>query len=172
MQMHHVEGHKGQNLDLDRLNSLKEFRPAGRGFWADVPESDWNDWRWQLKHRITTLPQLQRLMPTLTPEEYAGTLLANTKLALAITPYFFNLIDPADENCPIRWQVIPRLAETETAPWEMTDPCGEDSHSPVPGLVHRYPDRVLFLVTDRCAAFHAVMTGSISAHRSSLKSLG
>ncbi len=160
MQMHHVAGHTGQNLDLNRLNSLKVFRPAGRGFWADVPESDWNDWRWQLQHRITTLPQLQRLMPTLTPEEYAGTLLANTKLALAITPYFFNLIDPADENCPIRWQVIPRLAETETAPWEMSDPCGEDSHSPVPGLVHRYPDRVLFLVTDRCAAYCRYCTRS------------
>ncbi len=81
-------------------------------------------------------------MPTLTPEEHAGTLLANNKLALAITPYFFNLIDPADENCPIRRQVIPRVEETHTAPWEMSDPCGEDSHSPVPGLVHRYPDRV------------------------------
>ena len=54
------------------------------------------------------LEQLQRLMPTLTPEEFAGAKLANTKLALAITPYFFNLIDPADENCPIRRQVIPR----------------------------------------------------------------
>ena len=160
MQMHHVAGHTGQNLDLNRLNSLKVFRPAGRGFWADVPESDWNDWRWQLQHRITTLPQLQRLMPTLTPEEYAGTILANTKLALAITPYFFNLIDPADEDCPIRRQVIPRLAETHTAPWEMSDPCGEDSHSPVPGLVHRYPDRVLFLVTDRCAAYCRYCTRS------------
>jgi lysine 2,3-aminomutase len=99
-------------------------------------------------------------MPTLTPEEYAGTMLANTKLALAITPYFFNLIDPADENCPIRWQVVPRLEETHTAPWEMSDPCGEDSHSPVPGLVHRYPDRVLFLVTDRCAAYCRYCTRS------------
>ena len=81
--------------------SLKEFRPAGRGFWANVPDSDWNNWHWQLKHRITTVEQLQRLMPTLTPEEAAGTALANHKLALAITPYFFNLIDPADENCPI-----------------------------------------------------------------------
>ena len=61
-------------------------------------------------------------MPTLTPEEFAGAKLANTKLALAITPYFFNLIDPADENCPIRWQVIPRIEETHTAPWEMSDP--------------------------------------------------
>ena len=140
--------------------ALKEFRPAGRGFWANVPDSDWNDWHWQLKHRITTVEQLQRLMPTLTPEEAAGTALANHKLALAITPYFFNLIDPADENCPIRWQVIPRVEETHVAPWEMSDPCGEDSHSPVPGLVHRYPDRVLFLVTDRCAAYCRYCTRS------------
>src|SRR5436190_15895504 len=135
------------------LTSLKQFRAAGRVFWSDVSDKDWNDWRWQLRNRITSVEQLQRLMPTLTSEEYAGTKLANTKLALAITPYFFNLIDPADENCPIRRQVIPRLEETHTASWELTDPCGEDSHSPVPGLVHRYPDRVLFLVTDRCAAY-------------------
>jgi len=158
--MHQFAGYRGKNPGLARLSSLKEFHSAGRGFWADVPETDWNDWRWQLKHRITTLEQLLRLMPTLTPEEYAGTMLANTKLALAITPYFFNLIDAADENCPIRRQVIPRLAETSTAPWEMSDPCGEDTHSPVPGLVHRYPDRVLFLVTDRCAAYCRYCTRS------------
>ncbi len=160
MHMHHFAGHRGKDPGLARLSFLKEFHSAGRGFWADVPETDWNNWRWQLQHRITTLEQLQRLMPTLTPEEYAGTRLANTKLALAITPYFFNLIDPADEFCPIRWQVIPRLAETRTAPWEMSDPCGEDTHSPVPGLVHRYPDRVLFLVTDRCAAYCRYCTRS------------
>jgi lysine 2,3-aminomutase len=142
------------------LDSLKQFRSAGRGFWSHVSDSDWNNWRWQLQHRITTVEQLQRLMPTLTPEEFAGATLANHKLALAITPYFFHLIDPADENCPIRWQVIPRVEETNTAPWEMTDPCGEDSHSPVPGLVHRYPDRVLFLVTDRCAAYCRYCTRS------------
>jgi lysine 2,3-aminomutase len=136
------------------------FRTAGRGFWSDIPQELWSDWHWQLKHRITSLDQLQRLLPTLTPEEYAGTLLANTKLALAITPYFFNLIDAADELCPIRRQVIPRIEETETAPWEMSDPCGEDAHSPVPGLVHRYPDRVLFLVTDRCAAYCRYCTRS------------
>jgi lysine 2,3-aminomutase len=140
--------------------ALKRFVSAGRGFWRDVPDAEWNDWHWQLKNRITTPDQLQRLMPTLTPEELAGTQFANHKLALAITPYFFNLIDPADENCPIRWQVIPRLEETHTASWEMTDPCGEDSHSPVPGLVHRYPDRVLFLVTDRCAAYCRYCTRS------------
>jgi lysine 2,3-aminomutase len=143
-----------------RLNSLKQFKSAGRGFWSDVSDRDWNDWHWQLKNRIVALEQLERFLPTLTSEERAGTVLANTKLALAITPYFFNLIDPADEECPIRRQVIPRVQETHTAPWELDDPCGEDSHSPVPGLVHRYPDRVLFLVTDRCAAYCRYCTRS------------
>jgi lysine 2,3-aminomutase len=142
------------------LSQLKEFHPAGRGFWNAVAEADWQDWHWQMKHRISRLEQLHRLMPSLSPEEYAGTQLANSKLALGITPYFFNLIDPADENCPIRRQVIPRIEETRTAPWEMADPCGEDSHSPVPGLVHRYPDRVLFLVTDRCASYCRYCTRS------------
>jgi lysine 2,3-aminomutase len=153
-------GNGDEPLANQQLQSLKEFRSAGRGFWHDVSDADWNDWHWQLKHRITNADQLQRLMPTLTPEEFAGAKLANTKLALAITPYFFNLIDPADENCPIRRQVVPRIEETTTASWEMSDPCGEDSHSPVPGLVHRYPDRVLFLVTDRCAAYCRYCTRS------------
>jgi len=150
----------GGASESEQLNKLKEFHPAGRGFWSDVPDKDWNSWHWQLRNRITTLSQLNKLMPTLTPEEYAGTQLANTKLALAITPYFFNLIDAADENCPIRRQVIPRLEETRAAPWEMSDPCGEEKHSPVPGLVHRYPDRVLFLVTDRCASYCRYCTRS------------
>ncbi len=143
-----------------QTRSLKSFRSAGRGFWHDVSEADWNDWHWQLKHRITTVGQLEKFMPALTPEELAGAKLANHKLALGITPYFFNLIDPADENCPIRRQMIPRIEETHTASWEMSDPCGEDSHSPVPGLVHRYPDRVLFLVTDRCASYCRYCTRS------------
>ena len=75
-----------------RLQTLKEFRSAGRGFWHNVSDADWNDWRWQLKHRITTAGQLQKFLPTLTPEEFAGAKLANTKLALAITPYFFCLL--------------------------------------------------------------------------------
>jgi lysine 2,3-aminomutase len=150
----------GEDPDSTTFQMLKEFHSAGRGFWTDVSDADWNDWRWQLRNRISNLDQLQRLLPTLTPEEYAGTMLANKKLALSIPPYFFNLIDPSDEHCPIRVQVVPRVEETHTAPWEMSDPCGEDSHSPVPGLVHRYPDRVLFLVTDRCAAYCRYCTRS------------
>ncbi len=142
------------------FNLMKQFTSAGRGRWSGVSETEWNDWRWQMKNRITTVDQLQKLLPTITPEELAGAQLANSKLALGITPYFFNLIDQSDENCPIRRQMVPRIEETHTAAWELSDPCGEDSHSPVPGLVHRYPDRVLFLVTDRCASYCRYCTRS------------
>lgn len=150
----------GEPPSAGSLESLKEFRCAGRGQWGQVAESDWNDWRWQIRQRITTLEQLETLLPRLTAEERAGTVLANRKLSMAITPYFFNLIDPSDPLCPIRRQVVPRIEETETAPGELIDPCGEDRHSPVPGLVHRYPDRVLFLVTDRCASYCRYCTRS------------
>jgi lysine 2,3-aminomutase len=131
----------------------------GQGLWQHIPESDWQDWTWQLKNRITTVAQLEQYM-TLTPEERAGCEYANHKLALAITPYFFNLIDRNDPNCPIRKQVIPRAGEMVVSDGEMLDSLGEDAHSPVPGLVHRYPDRVLFLVTDRCAAYCRYCTRS------------
>ncbi|MCS7337021.1 MAG: KamA family radical SAM protein [Verrucomicrobiae bacterium] len=137
----------------ERLDVLKQFFSHARRLWHDVAEGDWNDWRWQLKHRITTVEQLEKFLPTLTPEERAGALVAEARLALAVTPYFFTLIDPTDPDCPIRRQVIPRAEETHVAPYEMPDPCGEELHSPVPGLVHRYPDRVLLLVTDRCATY-------------------
>ena len=145
---------------LNQLLKLKEFQPSGRGTWADVAKADWEDWRWQLKNRVSSLEGLQSRIPDLTPQEIEGARLADTKLAMAITPHFFNLIDGNDPDCPIRRQMLPSVQETETAPWEMGDPCGEDSHSPVPGLVHRYPDRVLFLVTDRCAAYCRYCTRS------------
>ena len=132
---------------------------AGQGLWDDVPAELWNDWTWQLKNRITTLEQIEELI-RLTDEEREGCRHANSKLAMAITPYFFNLIDREDPDCPIRKQVIPRKGEMHVAAEEMLDPVGEDSHSPVPGLVHRYPDRVLFLVTDRCAAYCRYCTRS------------
>ena len=144
----------------DWLSELKQFHPAGRGPWESVADADWNDWKWQLKNRVTSLEQLQQHIPNLTEAETEGARLADTKLAMAITPQFFNLIDTEDPECPIRRQVIPAIDETFDSPWEMADPCGEDGHSPVPGLVHRYPDRVLFLVTDRCAAYCRYCTRS------------
>ena len=131
----------------------------GQGLWQHLPAETWRDWTWQLKNRITTTAQLEQLME-LTPDERAGCEHANRKLALAITPYFFNLIDRQDPDCPIRKQVIPRAAEQVVSEGEMLDSLGEDEHSPVSGLVHRYPDRVLFLVTDRCAAYCRYCTRS------------
>ena len=142
------------------ISSLKRFTSGGRGPWHAVSDSDWNDWRWQLKNRINNLDQLESVVPDLSDEEIQGAELANTKLSLGITPYFSNLIHREDPICPIRRQVVPRVEETVSSTWDMSDPCGEDEHSPVPGLVHRYPDRVLFLVTDRCAAYCRYCTRS------------
>ena len=131
----------------------------GQGLWADVPESDWTNWRWQLKNRLTSLEDLERHME-LSSAERVGCGFSENKLKLAITPYFFNLIDREDPDCPIRRQVIPREEEMFTAPEELLDPVGEEGSMGVPGLVHRYPDRVLFLVTNVCAAYCRYCTRS------------
>ncbi|HLP08040.1 MAG TPA: KamA family radical SAM protein [Opitutaceae bacterium] len=132
---------------------------SGQGLWNHVPAEQWNDWAWQLKNRVTTLADLESRLD-LTPEERAGCEYANHKLALAITPYFFNLIDRDDPDCPVRKQLIPRAGEMVVSPEEMLDPVGEEHTMPVPGLVHRYPDRVLFLITDRCASYCRYCTRS------------
>lgn len=143
----------------DKLSDLKAFQSHAPGFWPDTPPEQWTDWKWQMRNRVTKLDQLESML-TLSPEERAGVILSGSKLAFAVTPHFFNLIDPHDPACPIRRQVIPRMEESHEHPLEMADPCGEDSHMPVEGLVHRYPDRVLFLVTDRCAAYCRYCTRS------------
>jgi len=137
----------------------QRFVSHAPGHWPEVDPSLWNDWKWQLKNRVTTLDQLAGKID-LAHEERAGVLFSGNKLALAVTPHFFNLIDPMDPDCPIRRQVIPRIEESVSSPLEMADPCGEDGNMPVPGLVHRYPDRVLFLVTDRCASYCRYCTRS------------
>jgi lysine 2,3-aminomutase len=140
-------------------NSSRDFRTHTPGFWPEATDAEWNDWRWQLRHRISTPEQAAQYL-RLTPDEREGLLLTRHKLAFAITPHYFNLIEPDNPDCPIRRQVIPRAGESVVTPGEMADPCGEDSHMPVPGLVHRYPDRVLFLVTDRCASYCRYCTRS------------
>ena len=112
-----------------------------------------------MNNRISNLNQLQELI-TLTKEEDEGCRLTNKKLSLGITPHYFNLIDPSNPNCPIRKQVIPRIDETITSPEEMLDPVGEEKTNPVRGIIHRYPDRVLFLVTSACASYCRYCTRS------------
>jgi lysine 2,3-aminomutase len=123
-----------------------------------VPQEKWNDWRWQLSHRLNTPEELSQVI-RLTPEEEQG-LRAEHRLRVDVTPYFASLIDPDDPDCPIRRQVIPTGRELQGFQAAMADSLGEDAHSPVPGLVHRYPDRVLMLVTTQCASYCRYCTRS------------
>ncbi|NJN93770.1 MAG: lysine 2,3-aminomutase [Anaerolineales bacterium] len=130
-------------------------RPA---IWADVPAEKWTDWRWQLSHRVSELEILETFI-NLTDEEIEG-ISAPNKFRLDITPYFASLIDPDDPMCPVRQQVIPKGRELKAFDSMMEDSLAEDRHSPVPGLVHRYPDRVLMLVTTQCASYCRYCTRS------------
>ncbi len=110
------------------------------------------DWHWQLRNRISSLEEWQRLLP-LTADEVAGLEAAPQQFRVAVTPYYASLIDRAHPSCPVRMQVIPRRDELTTHRGELLDPLGEDAHRPVPAIFHRYPDRCLLLALDRCAIY-------------------
>ena len=114
--------------------------------------AEWDDWRWQMKNRIQTLDRLREYIE-LTPEEIKGINSCLQKFRMAITPYYASLMDPADPHCPIRRQAIPSAHELISYRHDLDDPLNEDKDSPVPGLTHRYPDRVLLLVTDQCSMY-------------------
>ncbi len=123
-----------------------------RQFFSHVSDAQWNDWKWQVKNRIETLDDLKKYIQ-LTPEEENGVRESLKSLRMAITPYYLSLIDVNNPNDPIRKQSIPTINELHVSPSDLQDPLHEDSDSPVPGLTHRYPDRVLFLITDMCAMY-------------------
>ena len=114
--------------------------------------SGWNDWMWQLRNRITGVSELESVI-ALTEEEKQGVMSCLKNLRMAVTPYYASLIDPEDLNCPIRRQAVPTVRELDKGVGEISDPLAEDQDSPVPGLTHRYPDRVLLLLTDQCAMY-------------------
>ncbi|MBI3990601.1 MAG: lysine 2,3-aminomutase, partial [Candidatus Omnitrophica bacterium] len=103
--------------------------------WKGVKDEEWEDWQWQLKNRITGLDELKKVIQ-LTPEEEEGVKRKEGRLLMAIPPYFAELMDPEKPYCPIRRQAVPLSYEFYTSPFDMSDPCGEDSDSPVHGLVH------------------------------------
>ncbi len=120
--------------------------------FPDVTDEQWNDWKWQVRNRIETLDDLKKYI-TLTPEEEEGVKKVLSTLRMAITPYYLSLVDPDNPRDPIRRQCIPTAAETHQAAADLLDPLHEDEDSPTPGLTHRYPDRVLFLITDMCSMY-------------------
>ncbi len=119
----------------------------------------WNDWKWHFRNRITTLEQLKEYMPV-TLEEKKAFQAAGKNLPFAVTPYYMSLIDPLNANDALRKTVIPRLAEFMTDAHESVDPLSEDADMPVPGLVHRYPDRVLLLANETCSVYCRYCTRS------------
>ena len=128
-----------------KVNRRKELFP-------NVTDEQWNDWKWQVKNRIETYEELSKYF-TFEPEEAEGIKKALAKFRMAITPYYLSLIDPNDPYDPIRRQAIPAGSECNIAPADLNDPLHEDEDSPAPGLTHRYPDRVLFLITDMCSMY-------------------
>ena len=117
-----------------------------------ITDEQWNNWKWQVKNRIETLDELKKYI-RLTPEEEEGVKKSLTTLRMAITPYYLSLIDTENPHCPIRKQSIPTGAEVHRSVADLLDPLHEDEDAPVPGLTHRYPDRVLFLITDMCSMY-------------------
>lgn len=114
--------------------------------------AQWFDWKWQFKNRITTVEELEKIIKLSNKEKQE---ISNClKLfRMAITPYYATLMDPEDPKCPIRMQAVPTIHETHIAPYELEDPLDEELESPVKNIVHRYLDRVLFLVTHMCSMY-------------------
>jgi len=130
---------------------VNEFDLRSKLF-PNVTDAEWNDWKWQLANRIETVEDLQKYV-TLTPAEIEGANKTLESLRMSITPYYISKINPEDPYDPIRKQAVPLEAEIARSQFDLDDPLNEDGDSPVPGLTHRYPDRVLLLVTDQCAMY-------------------
>jgi lysine 2,3-aminomutase len=138
--------------------SKYDFTSKRAAYYEDVPDEKWNNWRWQLSNRINTPEEFDKVIKLTESEREA--LSAAHLFRVEITPYYASLIDPDDTNDPIRKQVVPTAEEKVPFTAMMEDSLAEDRHSPVPGLVHRYPDRVLMLVTTQCASYCRYCTRS------------
>ena len=134
------------------MMTTEKYTKGRYHYFPEATDEQWNDWKWQVKNRIETFDQLKKYLP-LTQEEEEGVKTSLSTLRMAITPYYLSLIDPDDPNCPVRKQAVPTGLETHKSLADLLDPLHEDEDSPVPGLTHRYPDRVLFLITDMCSMY-------------------
>jgi lysine 2,3-aminomutase len=121
-----------------------------RSIWRDVPTELWNDWHWQIRNRITTAEEMARVIQ-MTPREQRTIERALDKFRFAVPPYYASLIDPEDPDCPIRLQAVPGEGELTVGDFDIEDPLNEEGDSVAPGMTHRYPDRVLWVVMHECA---------------------
>lgn len=132
------------------VRALMESRR--RELFPDATDAQWRDWRWQLRHSVRSLEELQRHLD-LTDDERRGCAETRDVFRLGISPYYLSLIDPRHPFCPVRMQSIPVRAEAHKREGELRDPLGEDRHRPVRAIVHKYPDRVLLLALDHCSVY-------------------
>lgn len=130
----------------------EKFPAAPRSMWRETDEKLWNDWRWQQQNRLTTLADFERII-SLTEAEKQAFDHCGEKFKVAVTPYYASLISPNDANCPIRLQAVPSPLELGAQAFEKEDPLSEEAQSPVRGIVHRYPDRVLLYTNHNCAVY-------------------
>ena len=135
-------------------NTVRDrFRSAPRPeVWKDVESKDWNNWVWQQQKRIKSMDQLEKVIHV-TEEERSAFAQSHEMFNMGITPYYASLMDPNDPNCPIRLQSVPTLGELNILPGDLEDPLAEERDMPVPGVTHRYPDRVLFYTTHNCPVY-------------------
>lgn len=134
------------------MRSATKPIPHWSALFPHATQAEWRDWRWQARHMVRTREALEALVP-LTDDERRGVEETAAVFRLGITPYYLSLVDLAHPRCPVRQQAIPVAAEARVRPGELRDPLGEDHHRPVRGIVHKYPDRVLFLALDRCSTY-------------------
>ncbi len=151
MSVSEVEG------SLSPTPDWRDEEPPGRShrhpLWQSVPDHQWDDWRWQSQNAIRSVRQLRNLL-RFTPEELEAIGALEAEYKLAIPPYYFSLINPDDPGDPIRLQSVPSpLEQANPSGYELEDPLEEDKDSPVPGLTHRYPDRVLLVATHVCTMY-------------------
>jgi lysine 2,3-aminomutase len=134
------------------IGATPRTAPPWQSLFPGVTEAQWNDWRWQLRASVRSLAELERLIP-LTEDERAGCVETAAIFRMGVSPYYLSLIDREHPFCPVRMQAIPTRHEARIRPGERVDPLGEDLHRPVPTIVHKYPDRVLFLALDHCSVY-------------------
>jgi lysine 2,3-aminomutase len=139
-------------LGPDQLLITERSDAFRQAFYPDATEADWNNWHWQMRNRIRDLAELGRIFQ-LSKDERSTVQRVGGRLPLGITPYYASLMDPQNPKEPLRRTLIPVRGELVRGRGEADDPLGEEGDSAVPGLVHRYPDRVLFLVTNFCATY-------------------
>ncbi len=120
--------------------------------WEGVSAQDWSDWHWQQQNRVRSLDVLEQLLD-LSDAERGAFVAAGVRFRVAVTPHYAALMDRRNPSCPIRRQAIPGPEELIEYPFELEDPLAEEAHMPVPGITHRYPDRVLFYVSHNCPVY-------------------